>query len=52
MRHSLPAHVKIKASGGIQTYAQAIAFIEAGAERLGTSSGVAILKGYDGMNTY
>ena len=52
MRHNLPASVKIKASGGIQTYEQAIAFIEAGAERLGTSSGVAILKGGEGVRGY
>ncbi|MBA4849068.1 deoxyribose-phosphate aldolase [Emticicia sp. BO119] len=45
IRNNLPTSIKIKASGGIQTYEQAIAFIEAGAERLGTSSGVAILKG-------
>ena len=32
----------VKASGGIKTYRQAIAMIEAGAERIGTSSGVAI----------
>jgi deoxyribose-phosphate aldolase len=39
MRASLPEHIKIKASGGISTYAQAMAFIEAGADRIGTSSG-------------
>ena len=36
------SNVKIKASGGIKTKEQAIALIEAGASRLGTSSGVAI----------
>lgn len=35
--------LKIKASGGIKTEAQALAFIEAGADRLGTSSGINIL---------
>ncbi len=35
--------VKIKASGGIKTYEQAAALIEAGASRLGTSSGVNII---------
>lgn len=34
----------VKASGGIQTYSQAKAMIEAGASRLGTSKGVAIVK--------
>jgi deoxyribose-phosphate aldolase len=43
MRSILPAGVKIKASGGIKTYRQAVAMIEAGAERIGTSSGVAIV---------
>lgn len=43
MRSILPPNVRIKASGGIKTYDQAIALIEAGAERIGTSSGVAIV---------
>lgn len=43
MRSILPAEIKIKASGGIKTYEQAIAFIEAGADRIGTSSGVSIV---------
>ncbi|HEX2163188.1 MAG TPA: deoxyribose-phosphate aldolase, partial [Thermoanaerobaculia bacterium] len=34
---------RVKASGGIRDLAAALAMIEAGAERLGTSSGVAIL---------
>lgn len=37
--------IKIKASGGIKTLEQAKAFIEAGADRIGTSSGVDIIKG-------
>jgi deoxyribose-phosphate aldolase len=36
--------VGIKAAGGIKTLTQAKAFIEAGATRIGTSSGVAIMK--------
>jgi deoxyribose-phosphate aldolase len=43
MRSLLPAQVAIKASGGIRTAGAAIAMIEAGASRLGTSSGVAIV---------
>jgi len=35
----------IKASGGIRTRAEALALIEAGATRIGTSSGVAIVSG-------
>jgi deoxyribose-phosphate aldolase len=44
MRKVLSPEVGIKASGGIKNYEQAIAFIEAGAERIGTSSGVEIMK--------
>ena len=36
--------LKIKASGGIKTKEQAIAFIQSGAERLGTSGGVEIVQ--------
>ena len=43
MRQSVPPHVGIKASGGIKTLEQAIQMIEAGADRLGTSSGISIL---------
>lgn len=39
MRSVLPAHVGIKASGGIKTYQQALELIDAGADRIGTSSG-------------
>lgn len=44
MRSAVPAEVGIKASGGIKTREQAIALIEAGASRLGTSSGIALVK--------
>ncbi len=43
MRQSVPEHVGIKASGGIKTMEQAIHLIEAGADRLGTSSGISIV---------
>ena len=42
MKRSAP-HCKVKASGGIRTYDQAIAMIEAGAERIGTSASIVIL---------
>jgi deoxyribose-phosphate aldolase len=42
MKLNAPKHLWIKASGGIKTRQQAIAYIEAGAVRLGTSSGVDI----------
>jgi deoxyribose-phosphate aldolase len=44
MRQHLPAHVQIKASGGIRTYAFAKQLLEAGANRLGCSASVAIVK--------
>ena len=37
--------LEIKAAGGIKTEADAIKFIEAGATRIGTSSGVKIMEG-------
>ena len=37
--------IKVKASGGIKDKQKALALIEAGASRLGTSSGVEIIKG-------
>ncbi len=40
--------IAIKASGGIRNFADAKAMIEAGASRIGTSSGVAIVKGESG----
>lgn len=44
MRANLPANVKIKASGGIKTYEFAKALVEAGADRIGSSAGVDIVK--------
>lgn len=38
-----PHGLRVKASGGIKTKESAIALVEAGASRLGTSSGVAII---------
>ncbi|WP_194975504.1 deoxyribose-phosphate aldolase [Aquiflexum lacus] len=44
MREHLPSNVGIKASGGIKSLEQAVSLIKAGADRLGTSSGVQIVK--------
>lgn len=44
IRKVLPSQVGIKASGGIKMLEQAIAFIEAGADRIGTSAGVQIME--------
>ena len=43
MKKSVPLGVGIKASGGIKTKEQAIQLILAGADRLGTSSGITIV---------
>lgn len=45
MRKSIDASVQVKASGGIRSLEQAKALIAAGATRLGTSSGVALVTG-------
>jgi deoxyribose-phosphate aldolase len=45
MRKHLPKSIGIKASGGIKTTEQALAFIQAGANRIGTSNGVALIQG-------
>lgn len=42
MKESAP-NCRVKAAGGIRTAAQALAMLEAGAERIGTSSGVKIV---------
>lgn len=44
MRKHLPSGIKIKASGGIRNYTFARQLIEAGADRLGCSASVAIVK--------
>lgn len=43
LRHLLPEHIKVKATGGIRTRQFAEDLIAAGADRLGTSSGVTIV---------
>jgi deoxyribose-phosphate aldolase len=45
MREAVGRHVGVKAAGGIRSYPQALAMIEAGASRIGTSSGVEIMQG-------
>ena len=44
LRRVLPPHIRIKASGGIRTRAQAQALLAAGADRLGTSNSLVILQ--------
>ncbi len=45
MKQNITPGVKLKASAGIRSYADAVALIEAGADRLGTSAGIAIITG-------
>jgi deoxyribose-phosphate aldolase len=52
MRENLPAHIQIKASGGIKTFDFAKELIEAGATRLGCSASVAIVKDETGDSGY
>lgn len=44
IRSVIGEKMRIKASGGIRTYKDAIAMVTAGADRLGTSNGVGILR--------
>ncbi|MFD1430096.1 deoxyribose-phosphate aldolase [Lacticaseibacillus mingshuiensis] len=44
MKQTVGDRLQVKAAGGIHTYADAKALIEAGADRLGASAGVAIMK--------
>ena len=42
-----PSAIGIKASGGIKTVATALQMLDAGANRIGTSSGIALYDAYD-----
>ncbi len=44
MKRAVEGKIWVKASGGIRSYSDAKAMIEAGADRIGTSSGVRIVK--------
>ena len=52
MRKTVGPDMGVKASGGARSYEDAIAFIEAGASRIGASSGVAILNGAQADGDY
>ena len=51
LRKNLPDTIKIKASGGIRSAKKAQKMINAGADRIGTSSGVKIVKGLSNDKT-
>ena len=42
MKRAVDGRAKVKAAGGIRTRQQALAMIEAGADRIGASAGIAI----------
>ncbi len=44
LKRQLQDQIKIKASGGIRTHAEALRFIEAGVKRIGSSSSVMIVR--------
>lgn len=48
LRSRVPASVGVKASGGIKSFAQAAALLDAGADLVGSSAGVAIVTGIEG----
>ena len=52
MREAVGPTMGVKASGGARTLEAAQAFIRAGATRIGTSSGVAIMKGQESHDSY
>ena len=52
MKEAVGDSVNIKASGGIRSYESAMEMINAGASRLGTSSGIAITKGQTSDKSY
>jgi len=52
MRKVVGAEIGVKASGGVKDCASAQAMVEAGANRLGTSSGIAIVTGGSGTSAY
>ena len=45
MKKTVAGHALVKASGGVRTPADAQAMIDAGADRIGTSNGIAIING-------
>lgn len=52
MRKTVGPDIGVKASGGVRSLEDARAMIDAGATRIGASSGVAIVKGEQGASGY
>jgi deoxyribose-phosphate aldolase len=51
MREAVGSQMQVKASGGIRDIDFALALIAAGADRLGTSSGIALIHALNQLNT-
>ncbi|MBM7636922.1 deoxyribose-phosphate aldolase [Streptococcus saliviloxodontae] len=52
MRQTVGPDMGVKAAGGARSFEDAVSFIEAGATRIGTSAGVAIVKGQTNDSDY
>ncbi|TGV01434.1 deoxyribose-phosphate aldolase [Flavivirga rizhaonensis] len=52
MKNACLNYTKVKASGGIKDYKTALEYINLGVDRLGTSSGISILKGTSSNSNY
>ncbi|MBC5735479.1 deoxyribose-phosphate aldolase [Lawsonibacter faecis] len=52
MRKTVGPGMGVKASGGIRTYEDAVAMLQAGANRLGCSAGIKIIEGKTGTEGY
>lgn len=52
LRERAPTSIRVKASGGIKNRRQAIELLEAGADLVGTSAGVALVRGDTGTESY
>lgn len=52
MKKTVKDHIKIKASGGVNTHDKALKYIQAGANRIGTSSGIAIVNDEEATLAY
>lgn len=52
MRSTVGPEMGVKASGGVRTYEDSVAMIEAGATRIGTSNGIALAEGREGTANY
>ncbi len=52
MKKAVGEKAKVKAAGGVRNYQTAVDFINAGADRLGCSSSVAIVSGEEAEDSY